>query len=184
MLVMSGIGFRYFSLPIVVFNVGINLKLLYGCGIGVALGLFIGMWIFLFFTKFPCNFAVTLPLYLLMCILYMVFSLPSRTDKTLEYWAQHIGEKPDAFQDIQYQYKCCGWKHYNDTGLPVCPYDFTSGCESVVKDYFQPRYKELFISSILMMIVFTVSFVVIIVYVCIEDSDAVISDVLLLENII
>ena len=81
LIVISGIGYKYVDSGLISRSFDINLRVLFGCGIGVGLVLFFIIWIFFGFPRFFLNYFFTFPLTILICVLYIVYTRPSKMIK-------------------------------------------------------------------------------------------------------
>lgn len=160
--VTSGIGYTYFESGIMAHSIDINLKVLFGCGIGVGLLLFIIIWLFFGFPKFFLNYALTFPLTILMCVLYIYFTSPSKI-KQYEKKMSKIWNEGIANRRTQMIFQCCGWFNASDRAIKKCPIHFESGCAQVFSNYFRPRFSDIFYSSITILIINVISVVFLLV---------------------
>jgi hypothetical protein len=149
--VMSGVGYAYFSSPWFFVNSHVNLKVLFGCGIGVGIIIFIAIWFYLFQTTecWCCHAIFTVPVIVVMCSLYLAYTVSSATDDMLDVMGENWAgsDAQEAVTAIQWQYHCCGWNNASDHGLAVCPDEFESGCRVPADEYLRPRFKEILIST-------------------------------------
>lgn len=184
--VMSGVGYKYFSNQLIFTKFKINLEYLFGFGIGVGIVLFFMVWVFLFFPNFICNWYFTFPLTFLMLSLYLFFSLPisqkALTDITGEVWRDSFNEK--IVKLIQYKYRCCGWSNITDNGIYPCPISFDSCCLNVFENYIEPRFKEICISTIFILITLFASIVVLSIYARFTNTESLIEAVFLLNLLV
>lgn len=171
LIVISGIGYMYFKSGIMMNSYDINLRVLFGCGIGVGLILFIIIWIFFGFPKFFLNYFLTFPLTIIMCVLYIFYTRPSKFTqyemKLSSIWSEGI-----VYRRLQMNLQCCGWFNASDRAIKKCPIHFESGCAHVFTNYFKPRIGDIFLSSIVILIINVISVVSLLVmfYCFMEES--------------
>lgn len=168
--VISGVGYGYMNNDILFSSGAINFRILYGCGIGISLIFFIVIWPYFTNPSFCCHFVLTIPVCLVMFILYLNYSLNSSANK----YVKNLGTKWDnSSQIIEYQYKhsCCGWLSVNDRGLSYCPFDFESGCKSKVENYITGRFKEIMKCTILILTLFVIGVISSTLFTCVEDEE-------------
>ena len=144
MLVLSGAGYHYFSQDLLIIDPQINYKVMFGCGIGIGLIFFIGVWIFLTVPRFICNYIVTFPAFIIIISIYIAFLVPSAFSKYMSLWDEKWEDNIES-QILQIRYKCCGWKNYTDRALEKCQFNAESGCKSIINGYLKPRYNTLLI---------------------------------------
>ena len=184
-IVISGVGFNYFSSQLLFANFKINLKGIFGLGIGVGIFLFFMVWTFLFYPNFNCNLFFTFPITLILILVYFFFSLPlsqqGLINKAEQQWRNTLNEQ--IIKKIQYQFECCGWSNTTDNGINPCPISFDSCCLSIFEHYIEPRFREIRISSIFTLVLFVLSIVILSVYARIMNSESLIEDVFLLNNL-
>jgi hypothetical protein len=176
-IVMSGVGYAYFSSPWFFVNATVNLKVLFGCGIGIGILVFLGLWLYLLITSecALCHVLTTIPAFILMCSLYLAFTTGKAPNNMLdaidEAWATE--DAVDKVASIQWQFECCGWANATDRALVVCPDNFESGCKQVAEEYMKPRYNDVMVSTIVEFSFFLVPIVFLWVCACIRHEDAV-----------
>jgi hypothetical protein len=170
--VMSGIGYSYFNSSWIISNPRINTKILFGCGIGLTIGLFCAIWFFFAATKNACNWICTFPLYVMLFGLYLAFTVPSVVDSHLESWGENWQPSLTNIQDLQWENKCCGWKNASDRGLPLCPDNFQSGCADLARAYFEPRVADLLVAFISIFALLVGSVIILVTCTwCVEEED-------------
>lgn len=168
--VISGVAYGYMNNSIVFSTGKINFKVLFGCGIGFGFLFFMFVWIYLSNPQFCCHFVLSIPLILMMLILYLVFSAPRSASK----YVRNLGEKWDNSTSIieyQYKFRCCGWVDENDRGLVNCPFDFESGCRKMLDDYITSRFHEVMVTTSVMLSFFVVSIVFITIFSCDSNNN-------------
>lgn len=183
--VISGVGFNYFSSQLLFTKFIVNLKGIFGFGIGIGIVLFFMVWTFLFFPNFICNWFFTFPLAIGMILVYLIFSLPvsqqGLINKAEEQWRNSLNE--EVVKRIQYQFECCGWSNMTDNGINPCPISFDSCCLNVFESYIKPRFHEIYISTIFMLIGFALSILILSIYARIMNSESLIENVFLLNSL-
>lgn len=181
-LVMSGIGVKYFSSDILMHNYLVNLKILFGCGIAIGILEVAGILFFLLATPLLFHFIVTIPVFVIFNIVLISFSRPNIEDKYIRYYSDNW----HLYDNISYQYahSCCGFWDFSDRGLNDCPFDFSSGCYHVISEYLQPRFKEVFAGEVFGLCLFAVSFIILILAYKIIDEEDTIFDMALFSDII
>ncbi|OHT11113.1 hypothetical protein TRFO_04073 [Tritrichomonas foetus] len=149
--VMSGVGYYYFSSAILSYSININLKVLFGIGIGVGLMLFMLVWLFFAFPKFFLHYVLTFPGLIVMCSVYIAATQPSEVTRHLTYysilWSNNLQTR-----EFQTKYKCCGFYNFTDRGIYNCPITYESGCSHFIEMYLRPRFMEIFVSGIFIII--------------------------------
>lgn len=157
--VISGMGYQYFKEDLIIGNCYVNMKVMFGCGIGLSLGFIMGLVGYCACPgNFCCNFLFWGPMFVL-CALYITYTRPSLVDVYTEYYGD-LWDEDNAELDlmaIQFHHKCCGWENATDRGLVACPYDYVSGCSNTVREYLLPRMDEIFVCSIVTLSVATVA---------------------------
>lgn len=183
--VISGVGYNYFSNQLLFTHFKVNIELIFGFGIGVGIFLFFMTWTFLFYPNFICNWFFTFPMTTIFMIIYLLFTLPISQqgfiNKTEEQWRNSLNEK--IVKRIQYQYECCGWSNFTDCAINPCPISFDSNCLNVFKDYINPRFHEINISAIFMLITFVVSLLVLSIYARVMNSESLVENIFLLNSL-
>lgn len=172
LIVTSGIGYMYFKPGVMSHAIDINLKVLFGCGIGVGLVLFIIIWLFLGFPKFLLNYFFTFPLTIVICALFIYYTSPSKLVKYEEQMSKAWNEGI-VHRRIQMKFQCCGWFNASDRAIKKCPIKFESGCSKVFYKYFKPRLLDIFYSTIVILIINVISIVVLLIlYYCFMEESS------------
>lgn len=171
LIVMSGVGYSYFHHEILRFLDKNNMDVLFGCGIGVGIILFIVVWLFLAFPKIFIHYVLTFPIFLMMCILYIVYTVPEKNTEDFLVKINRLWIESVYVRKIQLLNRCCGWFNATDRGLTNCPYDYDSGCFNKFRDFIHPRLKEMFISSIVMLLFCSISLVGLLINLCTTDEE-------------
>ena len=183
LIVMAGVGYSYFNSDILLSNYKINLKLLFGFGIGVGILELVGIILFLAVTDFKLNYILTIPVFVLMSILFIVFTRPNYYKKYIDYYNRTWDSNSSKCINFQWTRSCCGYYRFDDRGIPNCPYEFTSGCSSIVSDYLKNHFNEIFFANSTTLCLFAVSIIVLIVYSKVEDVSSILEDVYLIGDI-
>lgn len=175
LMVISGMGYQYFKDDIIVGNCYVNMKVMFGCGIGMALFSFLSFWCFMSGpTLCPLIFMVWVPI-ILACSLFIAYTNPSYVEDYVSYigyeWMSSTSELQSTLMTIQFQHECCGWSNFTDRAIPACPMDFASGCESKAREYLTPRMSELFGSSIGVLVVSIIAGFILVPVAVQEDTD-------------
>jgi hypothetical protein len=177
-LVMSGVGFHYFQNPWVLSggrNNLINIKILFGCGIGLSFIILISIIVFLLSTKPICNTLWLLSLVALTCSLYISFTTSGSCDRFLHNWdtGWDDADLQATVFSLQWENGCCGWTNASDRGVMFCPDEFESGCARVAGAYLRPRFHEVFVAAIVCLTLIYVSVGVIAVCtICVEQENS------------
>ncbi|KAH0791557.1 hypothetical protein GPJ56_004544 [Histomonas meleagridis] len=167
----SGVAYGYFNNSIFFENFDINLKVMYGCGIGVGIVLFAATFAYFKNPTFCGNYVFTIPLYITMLSLYIAYSQPSQSSRYEQLLDQKWNENSSTLIDLQIRLKCCGWDNATDRGIAGCPFEFESGCSAFFFDYLEPRNQNIFVTSIVMFAFLFVSVIFFIVFSCLEDEE-------------
>lgn len=183
LIVMSGVGYSYFDSDILLGNYRINQRLMFGFGIGVGLIEFFGIILFLADTDFKINYFITIPVFVVMSSLYIAYSRPNYYKKYIDHYNKQWDGNSTKYINFQWKRSCCGYYKFNDRGIPNCPFEFTSGCSFIISDYLKPRFKEIFISSIVVLCLFLISIIGLIIYYYVEDSSSILEDIYILCDI-
>jgi len=147
LIIMSGVGIRYFNNEMLIVKPDTNLMILFGSGVASGLIVFIGIWFFLLIPKFLCHYVFTFPLFAVILSLIIAYMTPSEAVSYINNWSNEWVDGVQT-QSLQMKHQCCGWNNYSDRGLDPCPYSFESGCKKVLVSYIVPRYNEILVSSI------------------------------------
>ncbi|OHT05822.1 hypothetical protein TRFO_26326 [Tritrichomonas foetus] len=184
--VMSGIGYSYFSDQIFTLHSSANLKVMFGCGIGVGIISFSLVWIYFIFPRARANYFFIFPPILIFLTSYLIFTMPSEKTSFVRRISRSWREPNQlmVLKLIQYQHECCGWMNYSDYGIDPCPRSYESGCEAYIDAFLTPRYNEIFLSSQLMLCLFVISVSMLTVYTLCTGSESIIENIILLNNII
>ena len=156
LIVMSGIGFSYFNNSILIYSPGINMRVLFGCGIGVGILLLFGLVLYLFISSLIIHYILTFPLMIVMCSLYIAYTRESQIDKIIDFFS-YLWTESIATREFQLTAKCCGWNNATDRSLVLCPMEYESGCKNFLYNFLRPRYNSIFISSIVILCLLVVS---------------------------
>jgi hypothetical protein len=174
---MSGVGYAYFSSPWFFVNAPVNLKVLFGCGIGVGIFIFCGLWLFVFTTmEFAlCHVFSTILAIILMCSLYLAFTARKAPNNMLDAIdkAWKTEDAIDPVASIQWEFECCGWANVTDRAIAACPDNFESGCVQIAEAYLRPRYNDIMVSTIVEFSCFLVPIIYLWVCVCIRREETV-----------
>ena len=170
-IVMSGVGFGYLKNDIMRWGPPINMKVMFGCGIGVGLLLIIVIWFFFVYPLLIVHYLLTFPVLISMAALYIVYTQPSEMEKCLDAW-NAIWNTSLLVTQLQVESRCCGWWNATDRSIPNCHMEYESGCRHVFERYLEPRLFELNMSGIviLFLVCSGVVFVVIALFVARADS--------------
>ena len=167
----SGVAYGYFSNSMLFSNYDFNLKVMYGCGIGIGIVLFGATFAYFCNPTFCCHFVFTIPAFIVMLSIYIACSQPSQSTKYENILDQRWNENLSTLIDLQIKLKCCGWNNASDRGLTVCPFDFESGCSPIFSNYIEPRNHNIFVASIVMFVFLFVSSVFFTVYSCVSGEE-------------
>ena len=183
LIVMAGVGYSYFNSDVLISNYQINLKLLFGFGIGVGILELFCVLIFLIFTEFRPNYFITVGIFIIISSLFIVYTRPNYYKKYVDYYNKVWDENSTKIIDFQWTRSCCGYNSFKDRSIPNCPFEFTSGCSSIISDYLQTRFNEIFVASIVTLCLFMISMIFLIIYGIIEDVSSIFEDVYILNEI-
>ena len=158
LIVCSGVGYAYFKSDVLPWNVNVNMKIMFGCGIGVFIILFGLTWVYLIWPEVWLTSLTIMGTYVVVCSLYIVYTRPGMTETYMAGYGQRWDNS--SLVDYQLKHRCCGWESASDRGLPVCPFDFQSGCAAVVRAHLTPRFKEIFAWSVMGLVQMMVTWVI------------------------
>ena len=148
LVVCSGVAYSYFKSDLLLSVVNVNLKIMFGCGIGAFIILLGLQWFYLIWPEVWLTSLTIMGTYVVICSLYIVYTRPSMTDTYLDRYNGLWKEDDPEITSFQFHHKCCGWINATDRGIPICPFEFASGCAGVIEDYLGVRFKEIFIWTI------------------------------------
>lgn len=183
LIVMAGVGYSYFNSDMLLSNYQINLKLLFAFGIGVGILELVGIILFLAITDFKLNYILTIPVFLVLSILMIVYTRPNYYKKYVDHYGHEWNENSTKYISFQWKKNCCGYYRFDDRGIPNCPFEFTSGCSNIISDYLKIRFEEIFIANIVTLLLFVTSVVALIIYSVVEDVTSIFEDVYLISDI-
>lgn len=146
---LSGAGYGYFNSDYVFTNCQINYRIMFGCGIGVAMLLLLAVNSYFAFSKWG-HYFTTFVFTLAIGIVYLVFT--TSTTKCVTHHEKVWYSTDTGVTDFQLKHNCCGWLNSSDHALSNCPFNFDSGCKTVMANYLAPRVKQIFIGTILFLI--------------------------------
>lgn len=138
----------------------VNFEFLFGIGIGISLLSFILIWIYLAFPRLKFHCFVTFPLVFLLPVTYIYFSRHGYAEEYLKNWNSIWEQNDIEVENLQMQYKCCGWMNVTDRSLSPCPFDFENGCYKTILDYLQGIAKWNFVASLSVIILSLASSIV------------------------
>ena len=156
---MSGVSYGYFNKDYILANVNVNMKVMFGCGIGVGFLLIIGVFVYLSSTTFFINWILTVPVFIIVSCLYITYTRSGLVSEYLNQYNFIWNPTDKKIIEFQWKHSCCGYENFTDRSIPNCPYSYQSGCRDVIGDYLRPRFYEIFVASITMMILFVVSMI-------------------------
>jgi hypothetical protein len=148
LIVMSGIGYQYFSSDLLIFRSSIGYHLLFGCGIGLSILIFIGIWGFMLVPRWKIHYFLTFPALWIQIFVYIWACSPSSCQQYIKDWSGQWLASSLVVQKLEIQYECCGWVNASDRGLLPCPSTFQSGCIQIVTDYLESRTEELLAAAL------------------------------------
>jgi hypothetical protein len=159
--VISGIGFRYFDNEWVFANGQVNTRVMFACGIGVTILLFlIVVALFIIWERdLSAVLVLVFLVHVLMFGLYMGFTAPSIVPRHMESFDAKWDPSLDEIEGLQWNKHCCGWNNAADRGMESCPDDFDSGCARGAAAYLETRAHELFASLATIFVLLTVSLI-------------------------
>lgn len=158
-IVISGVGYSYFSSSILQFSFPIDISVMFGCGIGIGLLILFAIALYFIYPRFFIHYVITFPTYIVVNILYIVYCSPSKSEKYVNNWSSQWTDSI-TIRHLQITQNCCGWENESDRGLLYCPLTFTSGCINILNDYLRPRFHEMYVSSFVMLTLHVFSFLV------------------------
>ena len=172
LIMTSSVSYQYFSNDILIYSPSFKLTILFGCGICISVIIFIGLCIFIFFPKIKINYILTFPLFLFIPCIYIYFSKPGETEKFISNWSDLWDDTSIFTEEFQKKQKCCGWLNFSDRSIDPCPIDYQSGCKMIILNYLNPRFHDIFVSSIVALFFGTFSSVFsIVIYFVVPDHD-------------
>ena len=157
-IVMSGVAYGYFKNDSMRWGPPVNMKVMFGCGIGVGMLLLIVIWSFFHFPLFFVHYILTFPIFISMSCLYIVYTQPVQIEKCLAAWDM-VWDASLFLTQFQIENKCCGWWNASDRGISNCHMEYYSGCRDVLKNYLEPRLAELNRSGIFILCLSVISIV-------------------------
>ena len=89
MLVLSGVGYHFFSQDFLIIDAQINYKVMFGCGIGIGIIFFVGIWFFLTVPRFICHYILTFPSFFIIVSVYIGFLVPGAFDNYISKWDEN-----------------------------------------------------------------------------------------------
>ena len=173
-IVISGVGYSYFSDSILQFSFPINISVMFGCGIGVGLLILFAFILYIFYSKFFIHYVLTFPTYFCVSILYIIYCSPKKANNYVADWDSQWKDTI-IIRQLQITQNCCGWANESDRGLLYCPLRYKSGCKNVINNYLQPRFHEIYISSFVMLSMNFASFVILTIGLFLNNVSSVIS---------
>ncbi|OHT02089.1 hypothetical protein TRFO_07274 [Tritrichomonas foetus] len=170
LMVISGVSYSYFNNEMILRNVTINMKVMFGCGIGLGIAGIIGILLYLSWPEFAFNWIITVPVFLVITILYIVYCRPNIYQKYISDYNEYWNENYSSILTFQWKYQCCGYNNASDRAISNCPFEFESGCTSKIEDYLKRHLQEIFIAAILMCGLFAISIIVLTIYYCVHST--------------
>lgn len=152
-LVLSSMAIHWAVDPIVIFRHPFPYEIAFGIGITATFGSLVLFVLLLFDSANTLYICAWVALIGCEVVTAVALTSPQSLSAWVDRWGAHWSNTsfPMSFQ---LERRCCGWENYTDRGIDICPFLFYDGCKELVSDWILVRYKQVFATELLMLVLY------------------------------
>ena len=155
-LVLSSMSISWAVNPFVIFPHQFPFEIAFGITIPLVI---ISAILFVLFL-FDSTSKIYLPLMIVLILFDVTVPIGLTSPQSLDGWItkwNNSWTNTSFSMSFQLEKMCCGWANYLDRSIDDCPFSSVSGCESMVTNWIRVRYDQIFITEILLLVLYLYS---------------------------